>query len=64
MDHHGIFHFKNPCLVGYENEKEKKKFLNLYKYMLFSFLISIKFHQNLRNLPDFYNMFQLGKTRI
>jgi hypothetical protein len=25
MDHHGIFRLKNPCLVGYENEKEKKK---------------------------------------
>jgi hypothetical protein len=24
MDHHGIFRFRNPCLVGYENEKEKK----------------------------------------
>jgi hypothetical protein len=53
MDHHGIFHFKNPCLLGYENEKEKKKLLNLYRYMLFSFLMSIKFGQILRNFDRF-----------
>lgn len=53
MDHHGIFCFKNPCLLGYENEKEKKKLLNLYRYMLFSFLTSIKFSQNLRNFARF-----------